>query len=115
MGELDFLAYTNRSPYKEALGCLALDEGMNLFELMNKMIDRSVGITAAELRNALAELEYIGFITRVNGCYHFHENWVKELILFLDEFEESKKELDLCQLMLEKSRENKALQNKTQH
>ncbi|GEM_PF-1537957 len=106
MRRLDFLNYTNRSPYKEVLACLALEEGVNLFELMNKVIDRSVGLTASELKKALIELEFNGLIARVNDCYLFNESWLRELVLFLDEFEESKKELDLCQLMLEKNKEN---------
>ncbi len=114
MGELDFLGYMNRTPYKEALACLALEEGLNLFELMNKMIDRSIGTTAPELRNALTELEYRGLLVRVNERYHFNENWLRELVLFLDEFEESKKELDLYQLMLEKNKSSGALQKKAE-
>jgi len=115
MGRLDFLNYTNRSPYKEVLACLALEEGMNLFELMNKVIDRSVGLTASELRKALVELEFNGLIARVNDCYLFNENWLRELVLFLDEFEESKKELDLCQLMLEKNKGSALPLKKNEH
>ncbi len=103
MERLEFLHYLNRSPYKEALACLALEEGVNHFQLLDKMIDKRIGTTVSGLKKALSELEGKGMVASVNGCYLFQENWLKELVLFLDEFEESSKEMDLCKIMLEKN------------
>lgn len=111
MSELDFLNYLNRTPYKEVLACLALKEGMNSFQLLDKLIDRSVGTTATKLKKTLNQLGSEGLIASVNSAFYFQEKWLKELILFLDEFEESKKEMDLCQILLNKP-SNKAFFSK---
>jgi len=103
MERLEFLGFVNRTPYKEALACLAIEEGLNTFELMDKLIGRSVGTTVADLQDVLSELQGKGLLASVNDRYHFHETWFKELVLFLDEFEESKREIDLCEVLLKKS------------
>ena len=104
MGKLEFLNYVNRSPHKEALASLALEEGMNSHQVLERLVGRRVGTDFAELRVALFELECNGLLASVNDCYHFQETWFKELVRFLDEFEESKKEMDLCEVMLGKAR-----------
>ena len=102
MGRLEFLQYTNRALYKESLACLALEEGITHFQLLDRLIGRNVGTSVQALKEALGEMESDGLIMSVNSCYMFQENWLKELVLFLDEFEESKKEIDLCEALLEK-------------
>lgn len=96
----DFLNYLNRSPYREALGCLAGEEGLNRFGLLDRLSGRKISAGIAEVDRALEELELGGFIASVNGCYHFQREWFKDFVLFLDEFEESREELDLCEQML---------------
>ena len=104
MDRLEFLQYLNRSPYKEALASLAGAEGANVFQVMNSMVDRRVGTSVEELRIALFELECDGLLLQVNECYHFKDSWFKELVRFLDEFEETGKEMDICEALLEREK-----------
>lgn len=115
MSNLEFLNYLNRTPYKEVLACLALEEGLNPHQVLDRLIDRKVGTTIWDLKRALTEMECGGLIASVNNSFYFHENWLKELVLFLDEFEESSKELDLCQLMLGKAQNEVFSSKKEKH
>ena len=83
MGKLEYLNYVNRSPHKEALACLALEEGVNAFQLMDKLIGRRVDTSVSDLKGALFELECNGLLASVNGCYQFQEEWFKELVRFI--------------------------------
>ncbi|MCX6802504.1 MAG: hypothetical protein NT067_05345 [Candidatus Diapherotrites archaeon] len=100
MKDTEFLSYLSKSPFREALGFLAKEEGLNRFQLMGRLSDSKSCTGMAELKTALGELECRGFIASVNECYHFQKEWFKDFVLFLEEFEESREELDLCEQML---------------
>jgi len=108
MNRLQFLSYTNRSPYKEMLACLALEEGINHTELLERLIGRSIGLEMEHLKLNLEELEESGLIASINECYLFRENWVKEMVLFLDEFEETKNEIDICEALIQKKKSSES-------
>jgi len=107
MDRIEFLSYTNRPPYREMLACLALEEGINRFELLERLIGRSIGTTIEHLELDLEELEESGLIASVNDCYLFRENWLKEMVLFLDEFEETKNEIDICEALIQRKKQEK--------
>jgi hypothetical protein len=99
MASPELMDYLGRSPFREALGCLAKEEGLNRQQLEGRLASIN-GAYPSMLETALLELECRGFIASVNGCYHFSKEWFKDFVLFLDEFEESREELDLCEQML---------------
>jgi len=105
MDRIAFLAYTNRSPYKEMLACLALEEGINHTELLERLIGRSIGLSVENLQLNLEELEENGLIASINECYLFREDWVKQMVLFLDEFEETKNEIDICEALIQRKKQ----------
>ncbi|MEM0360097.1 MAG: hypothetical protein QXK06_02020 [Candidatus Diapherotrites archaeon] len=100
MEELQFLSYLGKSPFREALSCLAREEGLNKSQIMDLVSKKSASASLNSLLAALEELELNGFIVGVNGCYHFQKEWFKEFVLFLEEFEASREEMDLCEQML---------------
>ena len=99
MARPELLDYLDRSPFREALGCLAKEEGLNMQQLEGRLAEINAAYPSM-LGTALAELERRGFVASVNGRYHFSKEWFKDFVLFLDEFEESREELDLCEQML---------------
>lgn len=88
MPELDYLNYTNCSPYKEILLVLSVKQAMNSQQVFEHVKKRLPYVNIVEVKNALLELELHGLLININNCFTIAEDWLRNLVLFLNEFEE---------------------------
>lgn len=93
MSQLDYLNYTNCSPYKEVLAVLALEQALNAYQIHERVKKKLPYVSIIEIKNALFELERRGLLMNVNNCFTIAEDWLRNLVLFLNEFEELEESL----------------------
>ena len=87
MPRLDYLNYTNNPPFRELLSVLARAHALNPYEAYAKTKRFLPGLTLRQVEAALVELELRGLLIRINNCFAIAEDWLRELMLFLDEFD----------------------------
>ena len=102
MSRLDYLHYTNNPPYRELLFILAREQALNSYEAYIKAIKYVPNVTQRQIESALMELELRGILIRVNDCFTIAEDWLRELVLFLNEFESLQSELENYAAMLQR-------------
>jgi len=101
MPELDYLNYTNCSPYKEILLVLAVKRALNPHEVFEHVKEKLPYANIVEVKNALFELEQHGLLININNCFTIAEEWLRNLVLFLNEFEELENSLTKYNAMLQ--------------
>ncbi len=111
MPSLTSLIYLNRSPHREAIACLAEEEGLNAIEIHKRLSMKIADIGIWKIKRALTEMEKSGILIRVNNRFLFSEEWVEQLMDLMSEFGENIVELELYNLVIEKMNEN----NKKEH
>jgi hypothetical protein len=102
MSRLDYLHYTNNPPYRELLFILAREQALNSYEAYIKTLKFAPNVTQRQVESALVELELRGILIRVNDCFTIAEDWLRELVLFLNEFAELQDELESYTAMLQR-------------
>ncbi len=105
MPSLTSLVYLNRSPYREAIACLAEEEGVNAIELHSTLKKRQVELSVWKLKRALTEMEKSGILVRVNNRFLFAEEWLEQLMDLMSEFGENIVQLELYNLVIERMNE----------
>lgn len=96
MSEMGYLYYTTVTPYREILIVLSKANALNFHSVAKIVPKLSGNIGTAQVEKALIELERAGLIAQINGCYLICEDWLKQLVLFLNEFNQLQSELDNC-------------------
>jgi len=107
MPSLTSLIYLNRSPYKEAIACLAEEEGVNAIELHRTLCKKDTDLSVWKLKRALTEMEKSGILVRVNNRFLFAEDWLEQLMDLMSEFGDNIIELELYNLVIGRMNENK--------
>ena len=102
MRRLDYLHYTNNPPFRELLFILAKGQALNPYEAYIKTMQFLPNITQQQVESALIELELRGLLIRINSCFAIAEEWLRELVLFLNEFTELQNEIEGYAAILEK-------------
>ncbi|MCX8190006.1 MAG: hypothetical protein N3F05_02130 [Candidatus Diapherotrites archaeon] len=111
MSDMGYLYYTTVTPYREILVLLSKANAMNPHSIAKNIPRYLERISAEKVQKALFELEKAGLIVQVNGCYLICEDWLKQLVLFLNEFNQLESELDNCNAVFS-SKAKKAQANK---
>jgi len=101
MTDISYLYYVSVSPYREILLALSKAESLNFYETYKFTSGLLPNIGCMQLEIALLELENSGLIVQINGCFSICEDWIKQLVLFLNEFQELENELDNCNAVFE--------------
>ncbi|MEM4663044.1 MAG: hypothetical protein QXM75_03410 [Candidatus Diapherotrites archaeon] len=112
MSDMSYLYYATVTPYKEVLLTLAKVSPAN-FHMISKMVLKSCSnIGILQIEKALEELKNAGVVVEINSCYIIPEDWLRQLVLFLNEFDQLHSETDNCNAVFNKDQVSKTSSHK---
>jgi len=103
MQSLADMLFLQQPPYRHVLSSLAQEEGLNsdqLLALLQK--EHALDLGTWKMRKVLVELEVRGMLVRVNNRFFLSEEWMNDLVQFVENYRESLNDPAFVQLVLEK-------------